>query len=478
MKELKIVLVLISILVVFGCSDDNEQITPIDVTNSSITVEEAIEDITGGTFKVWKIDQAHLLQNGEATVDISSLYNVRDDEVTLSMNIDGSNGLLRWNRGFDINTNASTVEEAASDIRRSVQQLNLFIEETEFGIEVYSEENRLKGVYDETTKTITGTLKYDPDVPEIQITLTEKKAGDYIAPASTFTIGSELFSFTSEVNTLGFKVSQATNNLFITNRRNAVDDGSQQAFKYNLITGNLDELLFNRPDFATKNIEFINNTVYSIGGKSFDRFEYDFINEPLHETIENESIIHSNGSAALDNKIYVFGGVIAQQFRSWTTWEPGQSSIFPTLLPISDDLYNPDGEIVNGKLYVFGGWSVDQGSPAMSSNTIYTFDLIGGDLDQIPGLEGVFFAYTSIVQHLIYIGGRKGVDTNGDGSIDVYTSNFWVFNTLNNTLNEISLSNQLPENQYVIQLQVTENNAFLVTTDGLSEFYVYEVSLQ
>lgn len=470
MKLHGFIFLLASLIIFQSCSDDNGNapIDPeeIDETNTEIEVSEVITNLTADASKTWKIDNARLIKANGNNVNVTSLYNIQDDEFILTPSTTNTAVNIHWKRGYDVITDAVNQEEARSDMRLSADDLILTIDKTENGIETSTVSNRIQGTYDPATNSITANIKYTPTSPEMEVTLRPKVGADYERPATVASAPVALFSFNSGVFRVGFKISPATNSLIVTNRDDLTGIGSQQAFKYNLETSDLQEIEFTIQDFATKQIEFVNGKIASIGGNVFQSFEYPFTEDPIQYQLDNGVSLINIGSAAQDNTIYVFGGVAAPSTVSEiSSFTLGASSLdFEAALPSFKN--NADGELLDNKLYIFGGYE-DSSSYYEGSSEMFIYDLTTRNVETRTLPTRIIDAYTSIVGNLIYVGGRKPFDSSGDGTFNSYTPFLGIYNTLDDSFSEVNLNLLIPSEEFIVHLQVGPENAYLVTSEFL-----------
>jgi hypothetical protein len=299
---------------------------------------------------------------------------------------------------------------------------------------------------------------------DLSVNLTPKTGADYVQVASTLTNPQELFNFDTGIFRVGFKVSPSQNSIYLTNRNDLAGLGVQQAFKYNLISNTLSSFEYSLQDFATKNIEFLENKVVSIGGNAFENMDYEFIGVNPYTPINNAAV--SNGTASLNDTAYLFSGIVNGSDTAIATWTMGSAN-FQDVATLPVSLNDMDGEIVNQVLYMFGGWDTPFSSDA-GSNIIYTFHVDTGAQDQITIPVNLRETYTSTVENIIYVGGLQPIDTNNDGQFDDLNPYLGAFNTLDHSLQEIALNvGGILDNKRLVHLQVVGDKAFLVTSENL-----------
>tara|TARA_R110001632_G_scaffold162967_3_gene281411 strand:- start:2682 stop:4139 length:1458 start_codon:yes stop_codon:yes gene_type:complete len=463
------IFLLASLLMLQSCLDDerNESSEEQEMEDSFSTLEvvDVITLLTADASKTWKIENAILLKDSGNHVDISSLYNLQDDEFMLSTNTTNTSVALRWKRGYTVTTSATTQVEARSDMKVSPLNATLSIAKTDTIFSLATSSQRLVGTYNSVNNTITGTIQYDDGASLIEVTLRPKTGADYETAATVASAPIELFSFQTGIPRVGFKISRASNSLFITNRDDLTGIGSQQAFKYNLETAALQEIEFVTPDFASKQIEFVDEKIASVGGNVFQSFDYDFTAPPVEYQLDNGAALINIGSAAQDDRLYVFGGLISRSSNANISSFSLTDTATNFLAALPTEKENSDGEIVDNKLYIFGGYKFSEYFDGTSE--IYIYDLVTQEIETRTLPTPLIDTYTSTVGHLIYVGGRKPFDSDTDGVFDSYVPFLGVYNTLDDSFSQVNLNNPIPDTEVITHLQVDGDNAYLVTSQNL-----------
>lgn len=454
-------------LSMINCSNDDgglpepQVVTPEEQEEIANLETEVITGLTDNDIKVWRIETATLSNSSE---NISDLYNIKDDEFKFSIGSSPTQINLRWIKGFQV-AHGETREAAKSDINLSTETFQLQIQISADLVSISTPNNSFTGNYNLEEQKIFGLLYYDLNAEPLSVTLTAKELENYLIPATTLFNAQELFTFNTGIFRVGFKISQAQEALYLTNRSDLDGLGSQQAFRFDLNNGTLNTLEFTQQDFATKNIEFIGNQVASIGGGSFNMFSLDFTT--IEETLGiEEHYSTSNGTAALDNNAYLFGGLINGDLDNMTLWDPTANS-FTDLATTPFQLNDFDGEIVDQKLYIFGGWHSAPSNGDPGSDIVYIYDIDSNTFDQVALPLFLRETYTSVVENLIYVGALEPLDTDNDGDIELVPF-LGVFNTLNNSFQEITLDvGNILTNRRLVHLQVAGSKAYFVTSEDI-----------
>ncbi|MFT5892799.1 MAG: hypothetical protein ACI9Y7_002913 [Dokdonia sp.] len=454
----------------YSCGNDDDT-TPPPVSEEEMEEEEEstnalaslVEELTNNSSQIWKIETAELT-NSTSTEDVSNLFNIKDDEFVFSVGDTPTEIILTWKKGFAMGP-ADDIESLKTDTRVSSQDYSIEITVSDDFTNIKTPDDSFVGnININNPQGIFGLLYPTEDSEALSVYLTPKLASDYVTSLTSASNPIELFQFDTGIFRVGFKVSQSQNSIYLTNRNDLAGIGMQQAFKYDLTSNTPSSFEYSLQDFATKNIEFLENKVVSIGGNAFENMDYEFMGVNPYTPIDNAAV--SNGTASLDNTAYLFSGIVNGSDTAITTWMMGNAN-FQDIATLPVSLNDMDGEIVNQVLYMFGGWDTPSSSDA-GSNIVYTFHVDTGALDQITIPVNLRETYTSTVENIIYVGGLQPIDTDNDGQFDDLNPYLGAFNTLDNSFQEIALNvGDILDNKRLVHLQVVGNKAFLVTSENL-----------
>ena len=456
----KILRILVLAFLIVACSQDDGNRIEVLVDPPLIDtaqLDAIIDLITNGDEKVWQIDRALLTNSTVSNLDITALFNVQDDEFRFSN--DGLNQIsLRHIRGYALNSQGTTFEIIATDINAS--SLNIDFEpfdEQEFIFATSDFSYSISANIE--TENIQLTLIPESGV-SFNFTLEEKTLDDYATAPTSIENLVELFSFDDQ-GRFGFKYSPATNNLFITVHVDQLGLGEQQALRYNLETSQLSTYGFNREDFFSKAIEFIDNGIVSTGGRSTEVYDENFdAFIDSYEPSPQDFAPLVFGSAALDNAIYFIGGFNYGPIGTILGVMPQPIRDDINILEIDDGFVertSTDGEIIDNIIYFFGGQEVPIDNQADGiSNDVLTYNIetqqiTRGTLNvQLPNVVTGYF------ENLIFVG-----SSFAEGDQDQDGNYIGVFNTLDGLLQEINIS--IPDNKYIAHIQANENALFIIT---------------
>ncbi len=487
-----------------GCSADDTTPTPTSSTDDDVVPTPSLSELQDETMelltdkgepKVWKVKSAKLT-NGNATLDISSNFNVVDDEVVFYEDV--SDNMIEWRRGHDIEIAASTAEETLLDYYRSSISSALSFDaesstnltSSEFDIEV-SENNTitLKFGGSATAKNKSSSAKENDG--ELVIELEEKQASDYkVAPESlTF---SETFTFegtTVQSHAAGMIGSYSDNSFFYVTREDGIEyRGNESVSPERVIRFDLDDNSQSEyanydeadQDFVSKQLHIINNQLVSIGGTKISTYDFD-LSEPTTATYTEGMVSQQYGGdiaftrfgmAVQDDAAYIIGG--AFDFTSEITVEEAfsiqesknvykydlntQALTYFATLP--EGRYGARGTIVNDKMYIFGG-STNFKDNSTLTNTIYIVNMNDPDDIQTMNMpEAIGATFVQKDQNLIYVTGRtRTLDEDPPTFLD---TTFWVFDTLENSFEEITHNLTNPNGGYAVHQMTLFNGKMYV----------------
>ncbi|WP_034228455.1 kelch repeat-containing protein [Aquimarina pacifica] len=502
MLKIKLYLVpfLISMLLI-GCKgDDNNVLTDDDqdeVTEEE-TVEEQIEEIVSvlteneGSFtKAWKVNSA-VLNNSSGEVDISNNFNVTDDEFIFTFDdaskstiLKSTGGTLEWRQGNAIAYDASNAEEAELDLNASSLIFPFIINEedptellvnatgTDFvfeKVQIITEENTLVSTLEMIIKSNDGeTLDFE---------LSEKLEEDYAIPPSEKLEFTE--AFTIQDNRIrshapGMRGSYSDNSMFVANR--ADDLGSpgnlpEKIVKFSLDTNESTEYInVTTPhDFVSKQMHVLNNKLVVVGGQYVSTYPLDLSGEP--EVATHGLVLSRFGSAVKDNEIYIVGGSLnpkdgdpipeyhlGDEIFKWNV----DDNSLEEIAKIPEIRSGARCEIVNDKLYIFGGSDYFFSQPA--KNTIYVYDFKTGEVTTEFLPRAVNFTYVGTFENLIYVSGQiETQETDADtGEITIDRDPFiGVYDTFKGIFTELEHNLESPELETIHSMAIFNDKLFII----------------
>lgn len=450
-------LLILSLLLLNCSSDDNgnngmmDDDTMMEDPQEILDMERAanILILTGNDIeKVWRIGNATLESNG-TTIDLSNNFNVTDDEFIFSGT--ATNGMLEWRPGNAINLNGTTNQETLLDYYLApINSPITFLPESATNITTL-DGGFIFEVVDENT--ITGTLNTSGRSQadgDLTITLNQKTQADYANVPENGLNFSLVTSFNTTNGSIlgsegatGFRGSYSDNSFFVVSRDNSQNTGNgspEQILKYNVDSNTFEENLFYQQQFVSKRLNIINNELVVFGGQFVNTY-------PLNPNGDATSVFqHDLGLtrfsfAAQGDFGYTAGG---DQDNTGSGTAPNAivrsynylSNQFQTIATLSKPRFFAGSEVVNNKLYVFGGRPTfpGEGNPDAES---FIIDVNNGSTTSFAMPEAPYLSYASRNEHLIYVGYETRIDDGGDANQFDKQINFGVYNTLDDTFMEL-----------------------------------------
>lgn len=447
--------VLSILLITSSCEDESQEIIePGPETGVNETLIAEVANFAGTSEKVYKLSSA-LLTNGSVTdLDITNLFNVKDDEFIFSTEGNGDLSLA-WHEGFGFNVSGIDDSTVMSDTRASSKFQTLAFNEESL---IFSASGNS---YSYTDGLITGTLALEGGA-SLEVELTQKTVQDYLQPPTSIDTITELFAATNGSVWSGFKGSIVQDQLFLTNYNWPPSAGEVTAFKFDLSTNGLSSFSYNQEDHPWINLEVIDNNIYNVGGSFYQSFDLDF--DQLVQSSEITNSTFDFGSAAQDDEIYLFAGILSDFGLN----EVGRYNVEDGVVDIIGSLPEykaySDGEIINNKIYILGGHTGLDQSNGMYKNMI--FDLANGATEIITTDIALRFTSTAVVENIIYYGGQQVFDEDGDGVFETQTNYLGAFDTQNNSTMDIALNFDMLENERIYKLWATEDFIYFVLTQN------------
>lgn len=446
LKFLCFAFVALGLLCTTSCGDDDSPNDPVTTTDddgmtddgtSDTTLadaqDETIGTLTNGDQKTWRISQA-TLTNSSGTFDISTNFNVTDDEFIFSGS--RTNGTVLWRPGNDIDVSANSSEASLLDYYLA-PETGGFAFDPESSTALTGLDGRLSfTVVDENT--IMGALNFNnrSNDATIDLTLTTKQASDYATPPSGGLSFSEVGSFDAypafaQQGNVGMVGSTPENSIYIAYRDDCAENNLRsRVIKLDLSTGSLTEKRTNITDFFTRKLNIVNNELVLTGGINVYTYDLDLINDPIVSP-HNAGNLSRFSSANVGDDLYIVGGdldVPADKIRLFdrSTGNLNQAATLPT------PKVHAGSEIVNNKLYIFSGRTAFF-DDTTAETTSYIYDIDNGSFSSFDFPVTLYNSYAARSQNLIYIVGDTRDLSTGD-------FNIWmgVYDTQDGSITEIA----------------------------------------
>lgn len=268
----------------------------------------------------------------------------------------------------------------------------------------------------------------------------------------------------------GFVGSENLNSLFIVSREPNPANGinSERILQFNLATQEKKISYFDQIDFISKNAHIINDELIIIGGSFINTYSTSLDSAPI--SLEHGLSLSRSGSVVYKNDIYIWGGdlnkVESNLIKRWNS--VGQK--FETIATLPAPSTWSSGEVINDKLYIFGGQREFEDTPATDVVYIYDFNQSSFSTSRLP--SPMSRTFTAKHNDLIFVIGHK----ESDG-----TSVFLQFDTSILKFKELPFSVDVtmdPMNN-IHQLTVMNNTLYILYGKGeeLEELFLMEAKI-
>ncbi len=479
----KISILLLTSFFFVSCSNDDSgnTATTIDDDNSGeVSQEEALatartqtlEFLTSGGEQTWKITNASL-ETSSGVFDISDNFNVTDDEFVFTSTT------LIWNAGNAINTNATTEAETGLDFYVAPDESTIEFQ-PESGTSLTAIDNRLSfEVVD--NQTITAVLTAGSSaLGDITLELAPKTASDYKSPPSS----GLSFNLITTINgpgiggdgSCGFIGSYSENSFYVVHRDDTQSDDTgspERIIKYNLDTGVETENLYYNPDFVTKRLNIIDNELVVFGGNNVNTYPLNPSGDATN-TFTHGLQLTRFGFAVQGANGYVVGSNFTVPANSNITRYNYVTNQVDILGELPKARFYGGAEIVNNKLYVFGG------RPEFNSDEVdaesFIYNLEDGSIDSFDMPESPTNSYAARFENLIYVAYETRTPAGEPGIFDDdRIINFGVYNTFDDSF--IVVSHNLDDSDMfsTVHAITVFNDAIYVIYGSTEEDPVYSI---
>ena len=432
--------------------------------------------LTADSEQVWRIETAQL-KNIYGEFDVSNNFNIKDDELifrnTPSQSSKSSTdfeGTLEWRRHNRLNEFAENQEETLVDDYISPAILSFDFKENsssdlstadaEFDFSINADGN------------IEGTILYEDaadDYTTLDVILTEKLASDYKqVPTSTLQF-TEAFTFDSDrvdSGAVGMAGSLSDNSFFVALRDTDPVSAAnvERVIRFDLELNNFTERYFETSDFVTKHVIPYNGKLLVAGGQRINTYELDLSGTVTSSPDYGSSVsagyigLSRFGAAIQDDSIYLIGGqldAVANTIYKFDVFNETVSEF--TTLPMPR--FGARSEIVNNKLYAFGGTEEFFTPPATNSIFIYDFDSQSFTTESMP--KAVNLTYTGKIENLIYVAGRIDIFDDSNSIVDREPF-LGVYNTNTGTFTELETNLTSPDKETIHSMAVFDNKIYII----------------
>lgn len=266
----------------------------------------------------------------------------------------------------------------------------------------------------------------------------------------------------------GFLGSAEENAIFLAHRETNPTTGfsSEKVIRYDLETGNATVRYFDREDFITKRLHIRNNELIVIGGSFLNTYSIDLA-ENLTNVIHGLSLTRF-GSALYNDQIYVWGGDInAENSDKVYRWDESEQA-FEVVAKLPGPKTWAAGEIIDGRLYIFGGR--DEFESINFQDEIYIVDLATGAtaIQHLPG--PVSRTFTIENEGVIYVSGQTADSDPATQDFDIffgfYNPSLGLFSEFTTNLSDdgflsVNAMTRINNKIYVLYGHALDDTAFM-----------------
>tara|TARA_R110002072_G_scaffold41085_3_gene115794 strand:- start:28656 stop:30086 length:1431 start_codon:yes stop_codon:yes gene_type:complete len=445
--------------IIYSCSSDDGNSPNDDLINLEEERALTIQTLSNGSTKTWYIVNAELV-NENGTFNISNSYNIIDDDFIFSQN-----GEVKWNPGFDINQNATSVSDVSIDYYLEPIKDNLtFIEESKDEFTLF---DGLISLRLEEDNTLIGIINFEgrSNSAYINITLGERTLESYSSPPSEGLIFSNVTIPQTEgefsIGAAGFIGSYSNNSLYIALRDDSQINGDirpEVILKYNIDTNTWTESLFYQQDFVTKRLHIINNELIVFGANYVNTYPLNLDGTPPQSFQHNLNMTRF-GLAVQGDEAYVTGynlDILEQpsQIRSYNYLT---NNISPVINTLPNSRTSAGSEILNNKLYIFGGRNGFASEDFDAE--CYIIDLENGNISTFMMSDAPRTSYAAKYQNLIFVG-YNFVEEVSNGFIPYIR--FGVYNTITGNYVDIPSNLVNPAPYDIVGLTVFNDFIYII----------------
>jgi len=457
---------LIIILCLAGCQTDEPDMQA-----------SVMNQLTTGSSRSWKIENASL---SNATIDdlsVTSLANVHDDEFVFTA--DGTDAAkLHWRIRNQVRASATTTKEALLDYYISGIDISLTIQSDG---SIHSSDPNLT-----IAQGANGNLsvQYHMDGAQFSMELAPADEAAFAPNAHDFQFVTDIESTTIGLEqAAGFTGSMASNSLYLAYRA-TVSPGvmPERVVRYDMDDGSFATIDFLNSDFVTKELHIINDRLKVVGARFVNTYPLDLASEP--ESVPHNLTITRYGSSVVDDNVYLFGGDLLFPVGQPELPGPNADKVYRhdqatgqlhEVGTLPEPRYWAHGEIVDGKLYVFGGRQVF--ATTVAEDDIFIHDMTTGENQTLKLPVPMHRTFAARYGQLIYVAGYQEIP-NADPALTQIETTFGVFDTEANTFTVISNNLAMSGKKTVFGLTIVGNELYaLIGTWGVTTFSIYRTSL-
>jgi len=452
------------IICVVSCSSDDDSGAAIPESSLEELRAESIQMLAGTNERVWRIIHA-TLQNQQNAIDISSNFNVVDDEFIFT------DTTIEWRQAHAIKYTATNADEAKQDYYVAPENYAYSFEPESATRFSTNAALQYEIVHNDS---ISANFSVANGV-ELQLTLVPKTAQDYASVENTSLQFTEAFTVNTVLNNIGFTgmaASNSQNSIFIATQE---DLFPQRLIKIDMNNSAQTSVVLNEGRFADKRIHIAGDRLTVVNSLAVNHFNLNSLQHTGngHNNTLDEGWLNF-GSAIQGEDIYIVGGRLHGD-RSLIYKYNLQAQTYSEFVNLPEDRFGADAVIVANNLYAFGGKTFTPYSTEPEQSTIYRVPLgNSGSVQTFQMTQTAAVTFVGAYQNLIYVASVADADVGVRNTIS-------VFNTLDNTYQDLSHNLDTTNPQKAIQNMCLLGNKMYViygeNLPGFQDWSIYEATL-
>ena len=261
----------------------------------------------------------------------------------------------------------------------------------------------------------------------------------------------------------GGMLGYASDNSIFFAHRVPQNGNSERILKYNLNDDTSLENFFALNDFVTKRMHIRGNELMVIGGSYINTYNLSLTADP--ESVAHGSRLTRFGSFLYNNEIYIFGGDLdetdSDKIKKWNE----SSQVFETVATLPEPRLWTNGEVVGGKLYIFGGQQDFAGG--FGEPEIYIVDLSDFSTEIMRLPEDYNRAFVTAIGENVFVAGQVWRNDRIDTRLG------W-FNTQDNTFQEVTFNLDDEGNSSIFGLASVDNRLYALHRRGEGTSYTLQ----
>jgi hypothetical protein len=451
-----------------GCTDNAPQ-----------TGATVLNQLTTGGSKSWRIESATLKNAATGELSVSSLANVNDDEFVFTVDPSAANvAQLNWNIRNQIRASATTAQEALLDYYLSGLKRTLTIQESG---SITSDDPNLSIKMAANGRI---AVQYQMGASEFNLNLVPEGEATFVPATLAFDFLTEIAGTAIGLEqAAGFTGSMASNCLYFAYK--AFDGATsatnpERVVRYDIDDGTFTTSNFINLDFVTKELHIINDELKVVGARFVNTYPLDLASPPV--SVPHNLTITRYGSTVVDNNVFLFGGDL--NFTEAGAPGPNANKIYQhdqvtgqlnEVGEIPEPRYWAHGEIVDGKLYAFGGRQAF--ITEIAEDDIFVHDMATGENQTLKLPKPMHRTFAARYGHLIYVAGQRDIP-NADPALSQVETTFGVFNTHSGTFTVIPSDLDLTGKKTVFGLTIVNDQLYvLYGIWGQGTFSIYRAPI-